>query len=264
MRKRATLSDADDRQPTDDDELLADDDEPTGGGTAESAEPGGAGRRPIDEEEDDVWDDEPLGMPREKAIRLAQIGLVVLAVVVILFVVLRGGDDKDDSSTKNQDGSSQSTDGGATEKPKKAAWPAEINNKNPKLGGKDDGPAQVPADAPQGVYLWSDFQGWHLWVVQGDALGDVTGTITSNVNMAKAELAVADAGTVNTNATTSTFALPGGTRVTGIDFNPGFYSKQVAITLQTPDGPVDAKLIKIGSKGAEAPTPIIFEKAPGN
>ena len=46
----------------------------------------------------------------------------------------------------------------------------------------------------------------------------------------------------------------------GVDFNPGFFGKNLVITLDGPDGPVDQKLVHLGSKAAPAPYPLVISK----
>lgn len=207
------------------------------------------------------WDDTG-GMPREKAVRIAQIGLVVLALIVVAIVLISkgGGDDAKDAS--NGDKTKTTTADGKPAPTGKADWPVTLRGRPPALGKTKDPATDVKAGGPAGIYLWSDFDGWHLWVVGGGNVPkSLSGTLTSSDNLDKAVLAVPDTGTVTKSGKTATFTLPTDKPISGLDFNPGFFAKQISVTLQGPDGPVDAKLIKIGSKGAPAPTPLVISKS---
>src|SRR5699024_619544 len=58
-------------------------------------------------------------------------------------------------------------------------WPTSSQFRPPEgLGGAGTPAVDVDVDAAPGVYAFQDFQGWHLWVVNGDGIGSVTGRIT--------------------------------------------------------------------------------------
>lgn len=204
--------------------------------------------------------DDAAAAARAKAVRMTQIGLVVAVVLIVGIVLLtRGGDDDRADGGAKGDGTEQA-DG--TDAPSgKPQWPASLGGRPPALGVRDQ-PAtdvQVGAGTAPGVYLWNDYDGWHLWVVGGGP-DLVRGTLTSNDPVAKAELAVPGAGTVAIDDKVVTFELPGAAGLSGIDFNPGFFAKQLVFTLEGPNGPLDSSVVFVGSKAAEAPFPLVFEK----
>ena len=71
-----------------------------------------------------------------------------------------------------------------------------------------------------------------------------------------------DAGTVILDGKTVTFDLPTDQPIVGVDFNPGFYAKNLVFTLDGPDGPIADNLIHLGSKGAKSGNPIFLVKEP--
>ena len=206
--------------------------------------------------------DDALGMPRDKAIRIAQIGLVVLALLVVGIVLLtKGGDDKDTSSKDDKASTSQDANG---DKPSgKAQWPRNVGGRPPALGkrGQPARDVTLGKDAKPGVYLWNDYDGWHLWVVNGSGVPAVKGTITSNDAVAKAEPAVPDAGSVVVDDKVVTFDLPTDQPIVGVDFNPGFFAKNLVFTVEGPDGPVSEQLVHVGAKAEQAPYPLVLTKA---
>ena len=226
-----------------------------------SKELGTSGDGDGDGDGDDIWSSIDAGEPRQQAVRIAQIGLVVLVLLIVGIVVLtkRGGDD-DESSKK--DDSTEQTDGtsGTDAEPAAKGWPAEVRGRPAGLGTTKVPAGEVTPTAEPGAYIWSDFDGWHLWVVNGAGVPAITGTLTSNDNLGKAVLAIEDAGEITLNGKSATFTLPTDRPLVGIDFNPGFYANKLVFTLNGPDGaPLDGALIKTGSKSAAAPFPIVIE-----
>lgn len=205
------------------------------------------------------WDDDVAGIPREKAVRIAQIGLVVLALIVVAVVLISksGNDDKGSSATDKNGGSSVST---TVPKPKKASWPANLNGRPVTLGTTGQVASKVTPKAKPGVYIWSDFDGMHIWVVKGEGVPTITGTLDSNDKIQKAVTAVDGSGDVTVDGKRVSFNLPGKSPIEGVDFNPGFYGNKIVISLNGPDGPVDATLVKVGKKGDPAPFPLVFER----
>jgi hypothetical protein len=208
--------------------------------------------------DDDIWDGEIAGMPRDRAVRLAQIGLVVLAVIVVAAVLIAKGSDDDGSTATGKDGRSSSS----TTAPKaaKPAWPPEFAGRVAGLGKNGVPASEVKPDAEPGIYVWGDFDGMHVWVVKGEGVPAVSGVIDSNAEMQKAVSAVDGAGEVTVEGKRATFTFPGEAPIEGVDFNPGFYSNKVVILLNGPDGPIDPALVRVGKKGAPGTPPLVFEK----
>lgn len=144
----------------------------------------------------------------------------------------------------------------AMEKTKKA-WPASAGGPPAGLGAT---PAEAAADTPPGVYLWNDFGGWHLRVVNGEGVAGVKGTIVSGDEIASAEAATAGEGTAVIDGETIEFDLPAEPRVAGVDFNPGFYAEKLTVTLEGTDGPVDPKLVTVGRDRKVTEVPVVLQK----
>lgn len=142
----------------------------------------------------------------------------------------------------------------------KRAWPDAVGGRPAGLGQRDQTAADVTPTADPGVYVWNDFDGWHLWVVNGDGVPSVSGTITSTDDISKAQLSQPGAGSVSVDGKTATFSLPDQPGLVGIDFEPGFFAKQLTITLQGPDGPVDASLVTTGSATPVTKLPLVIDK----
>jgi hypothetical protein len=139
-------------------------------------------------------------------------------------------------------------------------WPSTYEGRPEGLGGEKESADEVTPTAEPGVYIWNGFDGWHVWVVNGDGLDGLSGTITSNDDIVSAESSVADGGKVTLEGEEVTFDLEGGGAVTGIDFDPGF-SKELKIDLLSASGDVSASQVFTGSKSAPASSvPVVIEK----
>ncbi|MEZ5183086.1 MAG: hypothetical protein R2702_14635 [Acidimicrobiales bacterium] len=194
-----------------------------------------------------------------RAVRLTQIALVVVALVVVGLVLVTRGSSDDGSPS----GSSAADERPAGDEDAKRTWPSETGGRPPGLGERGQGAAEVTlaGDVEPGVYLWSDFDGWHLWVVGGPAIPALQGTMSSNDAIARADLAVAGVGNVAVADKVATFDLPTGAPIVGIDFNPGFFADQLAFTLEGPEGAIDPTLVRLGSKAGPAPFPLVLSKS---
>lgn len=133
----------------------------------------------------------------------------------------------------------------------KVAWPESAGGRAPGLGEVNVPAPKVDVTAKPGVYAWSGPDGWHLWVVNGGAIGGVTGSITSDDELVKATTAVPKAGTVTLDGKTATLTPRRDPGLVGVDFQPGFYAKRLTFTVEGPDGPIPAKLITVGRHKAQ-------------
>ena len=145
--------------------------------------------------------------------------------------------------------------------PEERAWPESVDGRPAGLGGEKETAADVTPTADPGVYIWNSFDGWHLWVVNGDGLDGLKGTITSNEEFVNATSSAPDAGTASADGSKITFDLKAGSTVAGVDFDPGFADK-LTFTLETADGKVAASQVFTGSD-AEAvdAVPVVIDKA---
>lgn len=228
---------------------------------ADAAPTAGAGAG--DGFDDDIWSDAP-GTPKgpNQAVRIAQIGLVALAVLIVGVVLIVKTQDDDGGSSK------ESADPGASTTvapgPAKEAWPAAVGGRPAALGERGQLAPQVtvaPGTAP-GIYIWNDFDGWHMWSVGGAELPEVSGTMQSSDAISQADLAVPGVGTVEKNDKVATFTIPAGVPLGGIDFNPGFFGKSMTFTLNGPDGPIDPALVHLGANAEQAPFPLTIAYGP--
>jgi hypothetical protein len=140
------------------------------------------------------------------------------------------------------------------QKSTRKAWPVVYSLRAGGLGAQGSPAAQVdPKEAP-GVYLWNDFYGWHLWIVTGEGVGRVTGTVTSDQSFDKAALATSNVGSIKADSKTIRFSLPADAKVVGIDFAPGFYATRLKVDVG------NKMAIYEGNVKRRASSPLVIKK----
>ena len=221
------------------------------------AEPG------TDGELTDAWTDDD-GSGQKRNVLIAQVAVVVLVLIVLGVVLVVHNHKKSSNNASTDKNGLTSTTLGADGKTGsgKASWPATVSGRPPTLGKRGEKAPDVKSTAKPGVYVWSDFDGWHAWVVSGPGMpGTVTGTLTSNDAISHATLATPGTGTVTVIGDAASFTFLTSRPVTGMDFNTGFYGKRLVFTFNGASGPIDPKLIHTGSKGVSAVYPLVIDKA---
>lgn len=145
----------------------------------------------------------------------------------------------------------------------KRVWPKSVDG--PPAGLGDGADAASRAQVTAGIYIWSDFDGWHIRAVNGPGVAGLSGTLEADDEVGEAQAAPTSAGDVTRDSKTITFDLPAEPKVVGVDFNPGFYTNKMTITLKGADGPVDAALVELGQGGQVREVPVVIKKVdPGD
>lgn len=112
----------------------------------------------------------------------------------------------------------------------KPRWPSAIQGRPKQFGKVNDPPPATAGGIEDGFYLWSDFDGWHLWLVGGGDADRVT--ITADDEIRRADPTDPSA-TIERLGNTLTFSRGGADgEVVGMDFSPGFYSKTLIVSVQ--------------------------------
>jgi hypothetical protein len=225
--------------------------------------------------DDDVWGDEG-DPPDRRTVLFVQIGLVLVIVAIVAAVLIfKNDDDGGDSVAQGGTGTTDAaqvtepgapgggTGGGAPTEPAPLVWPLAVGGRPAAFGELDGSPADAPGGAEPGVYIWSDYDGWHLWVVHGDGVGDVNGTVNGDDVIASADVTPPESGVVTLADKVIAFDIKSDEPISGFDFNPGFYAKRLEFVINGPDGPLDPALVHVGKDAVPAPSPIVLEKSPG-
>ncbi len=197
-------------------------------------------RRPVaDDDWDDDWDDEP---PRRGGRDLTLVyAIIAAAVVIVLAVVLTRPDDSGDDAT------GATGDGGTGTTAIQKNWQGPV--------GADigEGGSQVQARiaGEDGVFIWTDFEGWHVRAKQP---GEVTVVVRAET--------VTDKAKGGEPASEVTVVLPaGGDGTTGADLDLGG-SESASFEVSVDGTPVAAEVIKVGGGDAVADAnPVTFTKA---
>lgn len=189
----------------------------------------------------DASDDVAVGAAKGK-LWVPVVALVAVLLLVGVFVLNRG--DEGGGST----GSANDSD--TTEAPKERSWPDELDFKPTVLGGRDEGIEQVPADAPSGIYIWSDFSGWHLWIVDPVGKAGAKGNLFSDADFGDASLAENSLGTVALEGANVPYDFSTAGRVAGFHFGPGFYATSITVNPSGPDLPI---FLGVESTPAQSP-----------
>ncbi len=144
---------------------------------------------------------------------------------------------------------------------KDKVWPLDVGGRPEGLGDRGEMAEEVAPEVPAGAYLWNDFDGWHLWFSLDPTFSKVSGTIVSDDEIGSSRLTPAAAGTVTESGKAIDFDIDASSNIAGIDFEPGFYSERIEVTILGPDGkPLPAEMIHRGASMAPAEVPVVVEK----
>ncbi len=139
-------------------------------------------------------------------------------------------------------------------------WPASLSWRPQGMG---DAATGVPPSAEPGVYVWSDFDSFHLWVVHGEDIGQVTGSIQLDNDLTSATLEVPGSGTVTVDGDRAEFTLPANPAGSGIAFSPSFYVGQIEIEVATEEGPLAPADVRLGGNATPATSmPVVIKQVP--
>ena len=231
------------------------DDEPTEGLEATDETDGAADAAPAaqptkkarpqpvpDDDWDDEWDDDDTGRGGKRDLTLVY-AIVAAAIVIVLAVVLtRPSDD----NTASNDGGTNETAGATT------APAAPVKNWQGPVGdavGKDGADAQKRAESAPGIYIWTDFGGWH---------------IRNNNTQAASVTVTADKvrqGSDGDFATETVVDLPAGDGKTGADLDLGdSESATFVVKVGGTDVPAD-QIFLGGAEGVAEQNPVTFTKS---
>lgn len=195
--------------------------------------------------------------------------LVAVAVVLVLVFVFGRRDDSSGDGATAKDTPAETAEGGgggegvveggeaptATTAPV-SSWPSEMKWKPVITGDRDQGIDAVPPEVPAGLYIWSDFQGWFVWVVDPGGKAGAKGRITTNAEFGSAALLEGATGEFVRNDSALEFDFTGvGERATGFRFNQGFFTNTLMIDLDGDDLPVF-----MGHDSTPLPAPSVLEK----
>ena len=233
------------------------DDEPTEGLEA-TDEPAGAADDPVDtpprkkarsepvpdDDWDDEWDDDDDGGRGGKRDLTVVYAIVAATIVIVLAVVLT--QNKDDGGTSDGGG------GGNAAAATTTADPAPVKNWQGPVAdavGENGAEAQKRAESGEGVYIWTDFGGWHVRVNGADPV---------TVTVAAGQVKQAGESDFKTEAVLD---LPAGDGKTGADLDLGS-SESATFTVAVNGANIPADQIFLGgAEGVADANPVAFTKS---
>jgi len=203
-------------------------------------------------------EEEPEADGHRRLRRLLGGACLLLGIAVVVAAVLTTSDDRGTDHADGKSGDTTTTVAGGSDGTKtsvesatstaadaKPQWPAATGGRPPAFGKTGDPAPTDPGDLPDGFYVWTDFDGWHGWLVGGGA--DDRLTLTSDNAITKATPV---GGPVDVQLQGNVFTLQRGSateRVVGVDFNPGYFARNMIVAV---DG---AQPTFVGAKATKVP-----------
>jgi len=203
-----------------------------------------------DDDWDDDWDRDDRGGRKDMTLVYA---VVAAAIVIVLAVVLT--QDKDSGSNDGAPANGAQTNTSQPAAPEKN-WQGAVGD----AVGDKGSDAQSRAESAPGVYIWTDFWGWH---VRNNGTSDVVVTVAAD------QVRVKDSDDYNDDNEDSTTAfkteaqvtLPAGDGSTGSGFDLGV-SESATFTVTAGGENVPAEQIMLGGgEGVADESPVTFTKA---
>jgi hypothetical protein len=211
-----------------------------------------AAAKPVDDDWDDDWDDEDeRGGGGRKDLTLVY-AVVAAAIVIVLAVVLTRPSD-DDATSNASGGEGAPTTEQVAEIVKN--WQGAVGD----AVGENGADAQARAVEAPGIYIWTDFQGWHVRSNRGE---DVVLTLTATQVRQKTS---DDYDNSNDEAdlpflTEAVVTIPAGDGSTGVGFDLGG-SETASFSFTVNGQPVPAGEIFLGGgEGVADANPVVFTK----
>ena len=208
----------------------------------EGADPG---KDLVEDDWEDDWDDEDDPRPGGRRDLTLILSIAVAVLVIALVVVLTRPKDKTTTTTSPDPASGQTTQAG------KATQPVPQNWQGPVADGVGDVQGRIAKGA--GVYLWTDFKGWHVRNTTSAAVKvkvEADSVVTTGPDGKKSG---------DPKPTAEVTVAPGDFK-TGVDFDLGFSSK-VTVTVSNDAGPLPSADLKLGGSGQATENPVTFTKA---
>lgn len=226
---------------------------------------------------DDLWlptaGDDGDGPHRSHRVRIA-LGVVCLSVAALAaFLVLTGDDEPDQRAVGKAVSAEPKVDASVLSSAEDAPAPAAgaiglVPSTVPegavvKCGNWDEAVNFEPQEMTDGVYIWSDFQGWHVRSV-GPSVGTVTGKISGSVRpnlFDQPEPERVDASGPE-DGTEIYFTIRPGDTPEGFDFSAGCTQQALGFDLKSDAEPIDPALVHLGTKGGVTAVPFIVSRVP--
>ncbi|MCU1369451.1 MAG: hypothetical protein JWO77_645 [Ilumatobacteraceae bacterium] len=223
-----------------------------------------------DGDPDDLWG--PITRAGEDESRTSQlrialgVGCLVIAAIAMALLVTR--DDGSKPTPSATMATAPKSDASVLSSSEDADKPALVPSTLPegavvKCGDWDVAASFAPQTIPEGVAIWSDFDGWHVRA-SGTEVGTVTGRITGTVRpnlLDQVEPERVDAA-APPEGTELYFTIRPGEQPEGFDFTAGCSQKAFTFEIKSDAQPTDPALIHLGKAGGVESVPFIVSRIP--
>ncbi|WP_426570848.1 hypothetical protein [Aquihabitans sp. McL0605] len=236
------------------------------GGSAAAAE---AAQGPDPDDDEDLWgSSDPDRRPVDRRLIYAAIGVVA---VIALAFVLFGGNDGSSDGTDAASGTKTSNGEGAVTQLTSQVAPYNAQNITPSTlpagavstgcGDWDSAFNFPPKEVADGVYIWSDFQGWHVRLA-GTAVSSLRGSVTGQYVPALQSPTTAQGVKVTKDdlGKALKFDLVAGEKPVGFDFSAGCRQKELTFDLTSNGTSVAPETIHLGSRGVVKEFPLVARR----
>lgn len=146
------------------------------------------------------------------------------------------------------------TTAGSTEAPSGSpTWPAAVQGRPAAFGDQGAPPPADGGGVDDGVYLWSDFKGWHIWIAGGEP--DTSVSIQADADLTAVAVGGATVDARGGELTVTCGDAPD--RLAGADVNVGLYTTHLTVTV---DGGLP---LRTGAAASPATSPLDLRYEPG-
>lgn len=226
-------------------------------------------------DDEDLWSSSDRdGQPVDRRIVFGIIGVV--AVLVLGFLVFGGGGGSDDGDggeqavkTTTADSKTPTDDGGTTQiTSQRAPYSGGITPTTLPAGAVVTGCGDwdtafnyPPKEIQEGVYIWSDFDGWHIRL-SGTVVPELVGSVTGSY-MPPVQSKTGGDVTVTPDEAGNrlNFTIRPGIEPVGFDFSAGCKQKELTFGLATTGGAeVPVEQIHLGDRGSVEAYPLVARR----
>lgn len=227
-----------------------------------------------DDDPDDLWGPVTPDRPdreRPNQLRIALgVGCLVIAAIAMSILATRDGEPAPSAANTmsttapKADASVLSSTEDAPADPNTVLVPSTVpEGAVVACGDWDVAASFAPEPIPEGIAIWSDFDGWHVRA-SGTEVGTVTGRITGTVRpnlLPNPEPERVDAA-APPDGSDLFFTIRPGEEPEGFDFSAGCSQKALTFDIKSDAQPTDPALVHLGKAGGVAAVPFMVSRIP--
>lgn len=217
---------------------------------------------------EDLWS--PAGRQRETIDRRPLLAVAGILTLLVLGLIAVGGTD--------DEGRAPAAPSGGAEGPADDATP-QLTSQQAPWGAPQLTPSTLPPGATphgcaewdgafnysgktltDGVYIWSDFDGWHLRLA-GTSIRELSGSVTGRAVPPLKSKTPGDVRVVeNEHRRRIEFTVRPGPEPVGLDFEAGCEEQELTFDLKTDGAPVPVEAVHLGHRGVVDEYPLVARR----